>query len=147
MQFSGVVMNVADLDASIDFYSQVYGFTLLARKDQLVSMDAPGEGLPQVIVFRAVGSTSGRRVIGSGHVGLRAIVIEIDSVDELERISAALDERGSLVARHGDGITWTGVFGRDPDHNAVIVGASLVEGPIPIDAWRDLNDALYSAGE
>jgi hypothetical protein len=73
--------------------------------------------------------------------------LEVDTVGELERITAALDQRGSLVARHGDDATWAAVFGRDPDHNAVIAGTSLTGGPITLDAWADLGDALYSAGE
>lgn len=147
MNFQSVVMNVDDLDRSIDFYRDVYGFTLLARKDQLASIYAPGNDRPQVIVLRSVGTTSAHRVIGAGHVGIRAVVLEVDTVDELERIAAALDQRGCLGARHGDDATWAAVFGRDPDHIAVIAGTSLTDGPITLDAWADLDDALYSAGE
>ena len=147
MNFQSVVMNVDDLDRSIDFYRDVYGFTLLARKDQLASMYAAGNDRPQVIVLRSVGTTSAHRVIGAGHVGIRAVVLEVDTVDELERVAAALDQRGCLGARHGDGATWAAVFGRDPDHIAVIAGTSLTDGPITLDAWADLDDALYSAGE
>jgi catechol 2,3-dioxygenase-like lactoylglutathione lyase family enzyme len=147
MNFQGVVLNIADLDRSIDFYRDVYGFTLLARKDQLASMYAPGNDRPQVILLRSVGTTSARRVMGAGHVGLRAVVLEVPTVDELERIGTALDKQGSLVARHGDDATWAAVFGRDPDHIAVIAGTSLIEGPITLDAWAELDDALYSAGE
>ncbi len=147
MNFQGVVLNIADLDRSIDFYRDVYGFTLLARKDQLASMYAAGNDRPQVIVLRSVGTTSAHRVIGAGHVGIRAVVLEVDTVDELERIAATLDQRGCLVARHGDDATWAAVFGRDPDHMAVIAGTSLTDGPITLDAWANLDDALYSAGE
>ena len=147
MNFQGVVLNVSDLDRSIDFYREVYAFTLLARKDQLAVIYAPGNDSPQVIVLRSVGTTSAHRVIGAGHVGIRAVVLEVDNVGELERITAALDQQGCLVARHGDDATWAAVFGRDPDHNAVIAGTSLTDGPITLDAWADLNDTLYSAGE
>jgi catechol 2,3-dioxygenase-like lactoylglutathione lyase family enzyme len=147
MNFQGVVLNIADLDRSIDFYRDVFSFTLLARKDQLASMYAAGNDRPQVIVLRSVGTTSAHRVIGAGHVGLRAVVLEIDTVDELERIAADLEQRGGLVARHGDDVTWAAVFGRDPDHIAVIAGTSLTDGPINLDAWADLDDALYAAGE
>jgi catechol 2,3-dioxygenase-like lactoylglutathione lyase family enzyme len=147
MNFQGVVLNVSDLDRSIDFYREVYAFTLLARKDQLAVIYAPGNNSPQVIVLRSVASTSARRVIGAGHVGIRAVVLEIDTVEELERIAAELDQRGCLGARHGDDATWTATFGRDPDQITVIAGASLTDGPITLEAWADLNDTLYSAGE
>jgi len=35
MNFQGVVMNVADLDRSIDFYHEALDFTLVSRKEQL----------------------------------------------------------------------------------------------------------------
>jgi catechol 2,3-dioxygenase-like lactoylglutathione lyase family enzyme len=147
MNFQGVVLNIADLDRSIDFYRDVYAFTLLARKDQLASMYAAGNDRPQVILLRSVGTTSAHRVIGAGHVGIRAVVLEVDTVGELDRIAAALEQQGCLVGRHGDDATWAAVFGRDPDHIAVIAGTSLTDGPITLDAWAKLDDALYSAGE
>jgi catechol 2,3-dioxygenase-like lactoylglutathione lyase family enzyme len=147
MNFQGVVLNIADLDRSIDFYRDVYGFTLLARRDQLASMYAAGNDRSQVLLLRSVGTTSAQRVIGAGHVGIRAVVLEIDTVDELERVAAALDQRGCLVARHGDDATWAAVFGRDPDHIAVIAGTSLSDDPINLDAWAALDDTLYAAGE
>ena len=42
MNFQGVVMNVADLNRSIDFYREVLGFTLLSQKEQLAAVSAPG---------------------------------------------------------------------------------------------------------
>jgi catechol 2,3-dioxygenase-like lactoylglutathione lyase family enzyme len=145
--FQGVVMNVADLDRSIDFYSEVFKFTLLARKDQLAAMNAPGNDRPQVIVLRAVSTTSSRRITGGGHVGLRALILEVDSQDELERIAAALDKRGTVMGRHGDDVAWTAVSGRDPDQIALVAGTSLTGEPIPIEAWEPLHMALYAFGE
>lgn len=147
MNFQGVVLNVSDLDRSIDFYREVYAFTLLARKDQLAAMYAPGNDNPPVIVLRSVGTTSARRVIGAGHVGIRAFVLEVETAEELERIAAELDRQGCLSARHGDDVTWTAVFARDPDQIAVIAATSLTDGPIGLDGWAELDDTLYSAGE
>jgi hypothetical protein len=110
-------------------------------------MYAAGNDRPQVILLRSVGTTSARRVMGAGHVGLRAVVLEVDTVGELERIAAALDQQSCLLSRHGDDATWAAVFGRDPDHISVIAGTSLTDGPITLDAWAELDDALYSAGE
>jgi len=146
MNFQSVVMNIEDLDRSIDFYDEVFGFTLLARKDQLAAVYAPGSDRAQVIVFRSVATSAARRV-GAGHVGIRALVMEADTVDELERVAAALEKRGCLVARHGDDHKWTSVFGRDPDQIALVVGSSLTGGPIELEAWSALHDALYALGE
>ena len=55
MNFQGVVMNVTDLDRSIDFYCEVLGFTLLSQKEQLAAVNAPGSDRAQVLVLRASG--------------------------------------------------------------------------------------------
>ena len=148
MNFQSVVMNVEDLDRSIEFYREVFGFTLLSQRDQLAAMNAPGTERPQVIIFRSIGTASARRVMGGRHAGIRGIVLEVDTLDEFERISAELDKRGSLVSRHSDDDkTWIAAFGRDPDHAAVVVGATLTDKPIALDAWTALHDALYAVGE
>jgi catechol 2,3-dioxygenase-like lactoylglutathione lyase family enzyme len=146
MNFQSVVMNVEDCDRSIDFYREVFGFTLLSRKDQLAAMYAPQSDRAQVIVFRSVVSSSSRRV-GAGHVGIRALVIEVDTLDELERIGAAMEKRGCLVTRQGDNAKWTAVVGRDPDQIAVVVGTSLTSGPVEVEAWGALHEFLYALGE
>jgi len=146
MNFQSVLMNVEDLDRSVDFYREVLGFTPLSKKDQLAAVYAPHSDRTQVIVFRSVSSAAARRV-GAGHVGIRAVVIEVDTLDELERIAAALDKRGCLLARHGDDENWTAVFGNDPDQIAIVVGTSLKGGPIELEAWSALHDALYTLGE
>ena len=96
MNFEGVVMNVADLNRSIDFYRDVLAFTLLSQNDQLVTVSAPESDRPQVIVLRAFGSSPAG---GARHIGLRAFVLEVDSDDELERIASELDSRRLLVSR------------------------------------------------
>jgi catechol 2,3-dioxygenase-like lactoylglutathione lyase family enzyme len=146
MNFQSVVMNVEDLDRSIDFYRDVFGFTLLAKKDQLAAMSAPQSDHVQVIVFRSV-STSAARRVGAGHIGIRALVMEVDTLDELERVAAALDEKGSLVARHGEDNKWTAAFGRDRDQIALVVGTSLTSRPIELEAWTALHESLYALGE
>lgn len=146
MNFQSVLMNVADCDRSIDFYRDVLGFTLLARKDQLAAMSASGSDRAQVIVLRSI-TSSAARIVGGGHIGIRALVMEVDTLDELERIAAALEDRGCLVARHGDDTRWTALFARDPDQIALVVGTSLTNGPIELDAWAALHDTLYGLGE
>jgi catechol 2,3-dioxygenase-like lactoylglutathione lyase family enzyme len=144
MNFQSVVINVADLDRSLDFYREVFGFELLARKDQLAAVYDPGNERPLVIVFRSLGTAG--RVGGARHVGIRALVMEVDSLDELERIVTALDAKQSAATRHS-GDTWTAVFGRDPDGTAIVVGTSTGPDAIPLEAWAKLDEALYAVGE
>jgi catechol 2,3-dioxygenase-like lactoylglutathione lyase family enzyme len=145
MYFQSIVMNVADIDRSLEFYSEVFGFKLLSRKDQLAAIHAPNDR-PQVIVLRALGTYSSR-VGGARHVGMRALVLEVESLDELERIASDMDRRQCLVARRG-GDTWKAAFGRDPDRIAVVAGCSLTpQQSITLEAWANLDVFLYGVGE
>lgn len=141
MNFQGVVMNVADLSRSIDFYGGVLGFTLLSQKEQLASMSAPGSDRPQVIVLRTLGSSP---LGGARHIGLRAFILEVDGTDQLDRVANELESRKLLVGRRDHG-EWTAVVGRDPDEVAVVV--SCVPGGVTDDNWKDLDDFLYGIGE
>jgi len=143
MNFQGVVMNVADLNRSIDFYREVLEFSLLSQKEQLAAVSAPGSDRTQVIVLRALGSTV---VGGAGHSGLRAFILEVESDDQLERIASELDSRRLLISRR-DHSKWTAVVGRDPDGVAVVVAWHSGGGRIPEEAWRTLDDFLYGIGE
>jgi len=142
MDFQGVVMNVTDLNRSIDFYREVLDFTLLSKKEQLAAVRAPGSDRTQVIVLREFGSGPAG---GARRIGVRAFVVEVDSVDQLERIARELDSRRLLVNRH-DHSEWTAVVGRDPDGVAVVV-AWHRGGTITEDSWRTLDDFLYGIGE
>jgi catechol 2,3-dioxygenase-like lactoylglutathione lyase family enzyme len=143
MNFQGVVMNVADLERSIDFYHEVLDFTLVSRKDQLAVMNAPGSDRAQIIVLRVLGQSPHA---GGGHIGLRAFMLEVEAPDQLERIAIDLEAREALVSRR-EHSKWTAVIGRDPDRAAVVVawhpgGWANVE-----DSWRTLDDLLYGIGE
>jgi catechol 2,3-dioxygenase len=143
MNFQGVVMNVADLNRSIDFYREVLAFTLLSQNEQMATVCAPGNEQPQVIVLRAFGSG---RIEGARHTGLRAFVLEVESTDHLERIARELDSRGVLVSRR-DQTEWTAVVGRDPDGVAVVVASVVGLGQITEKSWTTLDDLLYGIGE
>src|SRR6202046_2165399 len=119
MNFQGVVMNVADLDRSIDFYREVLGFGVLSQEDQLAVVSAPGSDHPQVIVLRAFGSSPKG---GARHIGLRAFILEAESIDRLERIERELDSRKLLVSRR-DHTEWSAVVARDPGGGGVVGGA------------------------
>ena len=143
MKFQGVVVNVLDLERSIDFYREVLDFKLLSQKEQLAAMSAPGTDEPRVIVLRAFGSSPGG---GARHVGVRALVLEVDSADELERIASELSARKLLVSRR-DHDEWKAVVGRDPDAVAVALAWHPGGGRITEDGWKTLDDFLYGIGE
>lgn len=145
MNFQSVVMNVSSLDRSIEFYRDVFGFTVLSRRDQLAAISAPRSERPQVIVLRAFG-TSGRGA-GARHVGIRVLVLEVDSLTELEEIEQALSRRESLFRKLTDDATWRAVVGYDPDRITVVAGSALGTGPISLEGWAALHESLYGLGE
>ena len=143
MNFQGVVINVADLSRSIDFYRELLGFTVLSQEEQLAALSARGSDRAQVIVLRGLGTSP---VGGARHVGLRAFVLEVESADELERIAGDLHSGGYFVSRR-DHSEWAAVVGRDPDGVAVVVASVSGGGRINEDSWRTLDDFLYGVGE
>lgn len=143
MNFQGVVMNVTDLSRSIDFYSEVLGFAVLSREEQLAVVSAPGSDHPQVIVLRAFGSSP---IGGARHIGLRAFILEAEAPDRLERIATELEARKLLVSRR-DHSDWIAVVARDPDGVAVVVAANPAGGRLNDDGWKTLDDFLYGIGE
>lgn len=143
MNFQGVVINVDDLNRSIDFYREVLDFSVRSQKDQLAAMSAPGSDPPQVVVLREFATSP---LAGARHIGLRAFVLEVGSADELERIASKLDARKLLVSRH-DHSDWTAVIGHDPDRVALAIACRTGAGRISENSWRDLDDLLYGIGE
>jgi catechol-2,3-dioxygenase len=143
VNFQGVVINVADLNRSIDFYREVLGFTLLSQKEQLAGLSVPGSDRTQVIVLREFGSGL---IGGARHIGLRAFVLEVDSADELERIARALESRKLLVSRR-DHSDWTAVVGRDLDEVAVVLAHHPGGERFTEEGWKTLDDFLYGIGE
>jgi catechol 2,3-dioxygenase-like lactoylglutathione lyase family enzyme len=141
MTFHGVVMNVSDLDRSIDFYRQVLGFTLLSQEEQLAVVGASGSDRSQAIVLRAFGNSP---LVGAGHIGLRSFIVEADSADQLDQIAGELETRRLLVTRR-EHSEWTAVVGRDPEGVAVVV--TWHPGGTTEDGWKVLDDFLYGIGE
>jgi len=142
MNFQGVVMNVADLNRSLDFYREVLGFTVLSQEEQLAVVSAPASDRAQVIVLRALGSSPAG---GARHIGLRAYVLEVKPAD-LERVAIDLASRKLLVSRR-DHLEWIAIVGRDPDGVAIVVTCVPGGGRITEDSWRTLDDVLYGIGE
>jgi catechol 2,3-dioxygenase-like lactoylglutathione lyase family enzyme len=142
MNFQGVVMNVADLDRSIDFYRDVLGFTLLSREEQLAAVSASPSDRTQVIVLRVIGRGP---VEGAGHIGLQAFVLEVETADQLDRIANELDSRRLLTSRRAKR-EWTAVVGRDPDGVSIVV-TWIGEEHTGEDRWRVLDDFLYGIGQ
>jgi catechol 2,3-dioxygenase-like lactoylglutathione lyase family enzyme len=144
MHFQSVVINVANLEQSVDFYFDVFGFTVLTKADQIVAMSAPDSTALQVIVLREYG-TSGR-IGGARHTGIRALSLEARSIEELDQIGAQLRRRKAFVVRP-ERDDWVAVVGHDPDRLAVVAICGRGPESITYEHWNDLDELLYRVGE
>ena len=108
------VLYVRDAERSAAFYGDVLGFRRLAV------------GFPGAVFLQAAGSSNDHDLglfsvgdvppdAGAGRrVGLYHLAWEVDTLEELERIAAALAAAGSLSGSSDHGTT-KALYGRDPD--------------------------------
>lgn len=112
------VLFVRDAQRSAAFYADVLGFR---------RVDMGGEAIPGAVFMQAPGSTNDHDLglfsagdnaapseAGRRTVGLYHLAWEVDTLDELERLSTALSKAGALVGAT-DHSTTKSLYGRDPD--------------------------------
>jgi catechol 2,3-dioxygenase-like lactoylglutathione lyase family enzyme len=112
------VLFVRDLERSIAFYQGVLGFRRIA-----IGVDAiPGAAFLQAagstndhdLGLFEIGSAAGPSGAGRSSVGLYHLAWEVDTLEELERLGAALASSDALTGATDHGTTKS-VYGRDPD--------------------------------
>lgn len=108
-----VGLNVADLDRSVDFYGQVFGFDVKQRGDGFAFL-----GDEERLVLTLWRQSDG--AFATDRPGLHHLSFEVGSVDEVraaeERVRAAgvrLHHDG--IVPHGEGASSGGIFFEDPD--------------------------------
>lgn len=143
MNFQGVVVNVADLNRSVEFYRDVLGFMLLSQQEELAAMSASGGDRTQVIVLRAFGSSPAG---GARHIGVRAFVLDVESAARLEEIASEFERRKLLISRR-DHTEWSAVVGHDPDGVSVVLASHPHGDESTEEGWKALDDFLYGVGE
>jgi catechol-2,3-dioxygenase len=114
-QLNHAVLFVGDLEASVEFYSDVLGF------EQIKDMS----GMSGAAFLRAADSTNdhdlglfeiqgaGPSLAGRATVGLYHLAWEVDTLGTLERLEARLTEAGALVGATDHGTTKS-LYGKDP---------------------------------
>ncbi len=144
MNFQGVVMNVADLNRSIDFYREVLGFYAAVPRGAVGGGERSGER---------------PNLRSSCCERLGAVLSEELAISVCEpsywKSSQPINWSGSraiwtLGGSSSAGVItaeWTAVVGRDPDGVAVVVAWHAGGGRITEDSWTTLDDFLYGIGE
>lgn len=107
------VLTVMDLNRSVAFYKDVFGFEEIARAGgQMAFMRAPGSSNHHDLGFLALGPRATRPA--SNTVGLFHLAWEVPTIEDLVTARDALTRAGALVGASDHGATKS-LYGTDPD--------------------------------
>jgi catechol 2,3-dioxygenase-like lactoylglutathione lyase family enzyme len=141
LSIQAALLNVTDLQQSIDFYQDVFDLHLTSRDEEVAALMVLETNRRQVLLLRELRSGSHRA--GRHGVGLRMLSFEAGSPSELETIERKLADRNALVWRK-ETDTYRGLMGVDPDRTEICAASSLTGSPISSDDWKELDDAIYT---
>jgi catechol-2,3-dioxygenase len=134
MTFSPVRLNhavlfVADLERSVDFYTEVFGMQVVAREPRANAafLRLPRSGNHHDLGLFGVGTAGGPKRRGA--IGLYHLAWQLDTVDELADARQTLIDAGARTGESSHGATLS-VYGADPDGNEFEVMWML-----PRDQW------------
>jgi catechol-2,3-dioxygenase len=128
------VLYVRDVAISVAFYTEVLGFRPIAMTPASFTgaafLQAPGSSNDHDLGLFELGAGAGPSPAGRSTVGLYHLAWEVDTLAELERLAAALADRGAMVGASDHGTTKS-LYGKDPDglefEIAWIVPADLID--------------------
>jgi catechol-2,3-dioxygenase len=134
VRLNHAVLFVADLDRAARFYTEVFGFEVVAREDRFnaVFLRSPRSGNHHDLGLFATGRDGGPRRRG---VGLYHLAWQLDTIDELVAARQALLDAGAYTGESSHGATKS-LYGADPDGNEFEIMWML-----PRDAWGDHENA------
>jgi catechol-2,3-dioxygenase len=125
------VLFVSDLDRALDFYTEVFGFDVIAREPRANAafLRAPrSENHHDLGLFGlGPGATPKRR----GSVGLYHLAWQVDTIEDLAAARSTLMEAGALTGESSHGATKS-MYGVDPDGNEFEIMWML-----PREAWGE----------
>lgn len=111
------VLFVRNLDESVAFYSQVLGFRVVNMAPEgfhgAAFLQAPNSTNDHDLGLFEVGAAAGPSGAGRSTVGLYHLAWEVETLDDLEQMAAALAAADALVGTSDHGTTKS-LYGRDP---------------------------------
>jgi catechol 2,3-dioxygenase-like lactoylglutathione lyase family enzyme len=134
-----VVLNVADLEKSIEFYRGVFDFPVVSQQERAAALLVNEHGRRQVIVFREV--AAGALHPGRGTIGPRLLAFEARSPQELELIEQRLEQRHAIL-RHERTETYKAILGVDPDRIEISAASTLTGAPISNEDWQTIDSVF-----
>jgi catechol-2,3-dioxygenase len=142
LRLQASLLNVADLDRSIEFYEQVFGFSVIIRNDPVAALKISET---DVLVVREVPGANPPRV-GRGYVGVRLLAFEAASSEDFQGVERRLVDRNAVVTRTCTE-DWEAIVGSDPDGIEMALSRSLIGKPIRAEQWQHLHDLAYRISE
>jgi len=136
-----VLLNVADLDKSVEFYAGVFDFPVIGQRGRATALLVNEDDRRQVLVLREVGPNALHP--GRGALGPRIVGFEVGSPQELELIEQRLEQRSAPLS-HPRRETWEAILGTDPDRIDFVAASSLTGAPISREDWRNIDSLVFA---
>ena len=142
------VLYVRDVERTVAFYKEVFGFEQVAGFPGAAFLKAPASTNDHDLGLFQVGADAAPSTAGRGAVGLYHLAWEVESLDDLEEHLGRLAEAGALAGMSDHGTTKS-LYGRDPDglefEVVWLVPAHLLDGsqlsddprPKPLDLEKE----------
>jgi catechol-2,3-dioxygenase len=108
------VLYVRDVERSVAFYQEALDFKVVMGFQGAAFLQASGSSNDHDLGLFEVGAQAGPSGAGRTTVGLYHLAWEVDTLDELERISRKLSEMNALVGA-SDHSTTKALYAKDPD--------------------------------
>ena len=108
------VLYVRDVEASGAFYRDVLGFRPVMQLPGAIFLQAGGSTNDHDLGLFEIGAAATASSAGRTTVGLYHLAWEVDTLDELERVSQQLTAAGALVGASDHGTT-KALYAKDPD--------------------------------
>lgn len=133
------VLFVSDLDTALEFYTGPLGFEILAREPQMNAAFLRTAGSNNHHDLGLFGLGDAATPKQRGQLGLYHLAWQVDTIDDLATMRAALLEAGALTGESSHGATLS-LYGADPDGNEFEIMWML-----PRAAWGEYADRAVVA--
>lgn len=113
VRLNHAVLFVADVERSIDFYTEAFGMVIMMREPRAAAafLRLPRSGNHHDLGLFGVGAQPPR---APGSLGLYHLAWQVDTIEELEEARVTLANLGALSGESDHGATKS-VYGKDPD--------------------------------